>query len=189
MDRTSSFTESSVITILDLPKDVTSDASFHKHFDTAMEMFAHHMTNIVLAVTDEKWIIYNFNASHPVYKINEDFDQKVLKALIPKIVAPIRPCKFSEFIVKKESFDPFDAHHKEATLDMVESGNLLEKTGLYPEGKKIDSLPFRNSYYRWIGKLHLDNRNGMSYGFLARQVLIRHCSNSREKFIFKLIIN
>jgi len=170
MDTTSSFTESSVITILDLPSNIKDDSSFYEHFDTAMGLFAYHMTNIVIAVKEDKWILYNFNASHPTYPIEDNIDKYVLKGLIPKIVAPIRPVKFDEFTVKNEVFDPMDEHHKYAVKDMLESGNLLEKSGLYPQGKKIDSLPFRNGYYRWIGKIHLDNRNGMSYGFLARQL-------------------
>ena len=46
----------------------------------------------------------------------------------------------------------------------------MEKTGLYPPGKKIEDLPFRNAFYKWVGSVHLDERTGMSYGFLARQM-------------------
>lgn len=170
MEKASSFTESSVIYILDLPDDITDDTDFMKHFDTSLNMFSYHMTNIVLAVKDDKWIVYNFNASHPTYRFDQDFDQHVLYALIPKIVAPIRPKKFSDFKVVKEGFDINDELHKESVEDMIQSGDTLEKTKLYPPGKNISDLPFRNGYYKWIGKIHLDNRNGMSYGFLARQL-------------------
>lgn len=170
MEKASSFTESSVIYILDLPDDITEDTDFMKHFDTSLDMFSYHMANIVLAVSEDKWIVYNFNASHPTYKFDQEFDRHVLYALIPKIVAPIRPKKFIDFKVLKEGFDINDQQHKESVEDMIQSGNLLEKTKLYPPGKNINNLPFRNGYYKWIGKIHLDNRNGMSYGFLARQL-------------------
>jgi hypothetical protein len=170
MDKTSSFTKSSVVTILDWPEGVKEDADFQEHFDVAMNFFAHHMTNIVIAVNDNKWLLYNFNASHPIYSRTGDFDKHVLEGLIPKIVAPIRPVKFDEFEVQKNAFDVNDEEYEEYVEDLAESGSLLEDTGLYPPGKKIEDLPFRNDFYHWIGKIHLDHRNGMSYGFLARQM-------------------
>ena len=168
IDITSSFTETSIVTISDAPNDVDENSSFSKHFDTAMSFFSKQMTNIAIAIKGDKWILYNFNASHPTYDINGDIKNEVLHALIPKIYAPIRPHKFTEFVIKKDGFDINDDFHKKAVADMVESGAVLEKTNLYPKGKSLDDLPFRNKYYRWIGKIHLDNRNGMSYGFLAR---------------------
>ena len=172
MDNTSSFSKSSVITILDWPNNINNHSNFHEHFDIAMSLFARHMTNIIIGVTDKKWLLYNFNASHPIYNIDVNFKENILNAFIPKIVAPIRPVKFNEFKIKKDSFNTNDNLHRPLVRDMLKSGSLLEDTELYPKGKKIDDLPFRNNYYRWIGKLHLDHRNGMSYGFLARQLPI-----------------
>jgi hypothetical protein len=171
MDNTSSFRKSSVISILDKPKHINKQSGFHDHFNTAMELFAYHMTNIVLAVDEKEWLIYNFNASHPIFEFNDgEFKNHVLHGLVPKIVAPIRPYRFSEFLVKKETFDVHDKKHEAFVHDLIRSGGLLEATGLYPPGKSISDLPFRNRFYEWIGKIHLDNRNGMSYGFLAVQM-------------------
>jgi hypothetical protein len=66
-----------------------------------------------------------------------------------------------------------DPGHRPMIDDMVRCGEIFEKVGLYPTGKKLDTLSWRNDYYRWIGKLHLDHRNGMSYGFLAWQMPLR----------------
>ncbi len=165
-----SFKDNSIITILDFPKNITEKSTFHEHFDTALALFAHNMTNIVIGVNKEKWLLYNFNASHPVFPINENFKENVLHALVPKIVAPIRPYLLSEFVLSKEHFDINSQIYKKQVNDLVSGALIFSKTGLYPDGKKIDQLPFRNDFYRWIGKLHLDNRNGMSYGFLAIQM-------------------
>jgi len=170
MDHTSSFTKSSVITIVDLPKNINAETTFSEHFDTAMTLFAYHMTNIVIGVTKKDWILYNFNASHPTYNYSSNFQKGILHGLIPKIVAPIRPHVFSDFIKVKEHFNPEDSKHKAYSDDLVESGKTFAKTKLFPPGKKIDDLPFRNKFYLWVGKIHLDERNGMSYGFLARQM-------------------
>ncbi len=189
IEKTSSFRHSSVITILDKPITINKDSNFYDHFDTAMSLFAYHMTNIIILVDKEEWTLYNFNASHPTYNLTNTFEKGVLYGLIPKIVAPILPYRFSDFIVNKNSFNIDDTNHSYIVRDLVESGKLFEQSGLYPKGKKIDDLPFRNTFHRWIGKIHLDNRSGMSYGFLAYQIPARLSPlipyNDKEKIFGK----
>lgn len=170
IDVASSFRLSSVITILDKPKTITEQSNFYDHFDTAMRLFAFHMTNIVIVVDKENWVVYNFNASHPFYKLKSNFKHDVLYGLLPKIAAPIRPYRFSDFTVIQKPFDSTDSVHSPLVRDLVESGPLFESFSMYPPGKKISDLPFRNKFYAWIGQLHLDHRTGMSYGFLANQM-------------------
>ncbi len=171
MQYISSFKTNSIITITDFPKNINSESAFVSHFDTAMSLFAYHMTNIVLAVDDSNWMVYNFNASHPIYKLTDSsFDNHVLYSLIPKIVAPITPHRFSEFEISQKSFDISDEVHKEIVIEMQQGAALFSKTNLYPKGKKIDELAFRHPFHKLIGKLHLDNRSGMSFGFLAFQM-------------------
>ncbi|MEK7538327.1 MAG: hypothetical protein AAB552_00655 [Patescibacteria group bacterium] len=170
IDYTSSFRHSSVVTVLDMPSNISKESTFHEHFDTAMSLFAQHMTNIVIGVNQKEWILYNFNASHPVYPLHENFKANILKALISKIVAPIMPYRFSDFAATSEHFKVTDEPYKSLVADFLASGELLEKASLYPKGKKINDLPFRNEFYKLVGKIHLDNRSGMSYGFLALQM-------------------
>jgi len=170
MEKISSFTKNSIITIVELPSYINENSSFHEHFEFAMNGFAYHLTNIILAVREDKFIIYNFNLSHPIFKIDEKFDNNILYSLIPKIASPIKPRKLSDFNIAKKGFDLHDQFHKECVEDLVESASVLENSGLYPPGMKVSEMPFRKEYHRWIGKIHLDNRSGMSYGFLARQL-------------------
>jgi hypothetical protein len=171
MQYISSFKDNSIITILDFPENVDRETDFKTHFDVAMKLFAYHMTNIVIGVNENDWIVYNFNASHPIYALNDGkFDQHVLHALIPKIVAPISPHKLEEFMIVPEKFNANDETHSAVISEMQQGALLFDKTGLYPEGKQIDELPFRHPFHRLIGKLHLDNRNGMSFGYLAFQM-------------------
>lgn len=166
-----SFKATSIVSILNFPKNIHEESDFMEHFDTAMSLFAYHMTNIVIAVNSQKWMLYNFNASHPIYALNDGkFNEHVLHALIPKIVAPISPHKLSEFTILDQQFNVEDTQHKDIIESMVNGALLFGKTNLYPVGKQIDALPFRNTFYKWIGKLHLDNRSGMSFGFLAHQM-------------------
>ncbi|PIQ68221.1 MAG: hypothetical protein COV91_05270 [Candidatus Taylorbacteria bacterium CG11_big_fil_rev_8_21_14_0_20_46_11] len=170
IDFTSSFSESQVISIVDWPEHISAETDFHTHFDTAMGLFAKHMANIVIPVSDKRWMVYNFNASHPIYAFDDSFDRHVLHTLIPKIAAPIRPVRFSDMVVEESQFDPLDSAHKAFVQDFLDSGKIFHDTGIFPKGKAVSDLPFRTGFYKWIGTIHLDHRNGMSYGFLARQL-------------------
>jgi len=167
----SSFKTNSIITIVDFPKNIDASSNFSAHFDAAMSLFAYHMTNIAIAVDRTKWMVYNFNASHPIYSIADpEFDTRVLKAIIPKVVAPISPHKLNEFRISNDQFSVSDKEHQHVIEEMKQGGLIFDRTGLYPSGKKIDELPFRHNFHRLIGKLHLDNRSGMSFGFIAFQM-------------------
>jgi hypothetical protein len=170
MDNTTSFKYNPIITIIDKPLGINSDSTFYDHMNAALDLFAHNMSNLLISVTSKDFTIYSFNASYPNYLIDDTFDSVILRDLIPKIAAPVRPPKFHDFQVRYNSFEPLDEKYFIFIDDIIKSGPILEKTGLYPKGKKIEDLKFRNNFYKWVGSLHLDKRNGMSYGFLARQL-------------------
>ena len=128
------------------------------------------MTNIVIGVGKEKWILYNFNASHPVYPLDGHFKEHILQSLVPKVVAPIRPYKLNEFIIQRGGWSASDDFHRPFVEQIVRGAKKFGDTNLYPKGKQIEALPFRNAFFKWVGKLHLDHRNGMSFGFLAHQL-------------------
>lgn len=170
IDYTSSFRQTLVATVLDKPKHISRESTFHEHFDTSMELFAKNMTNVVLAVDEQTWTVYNFNASHPTYERGKRFKEHVLYAFISKAAAPMQPQRLKDFEIIKKPFNINNELYTRLIEDFKNSGRIFERIGLYPKGKKIDDLPFRNTYYQWIGKIHLDHRSGMSYGFLAWQL-------------------
>ncbi|MEX0931391.1 MAG: hypothetical protein WDZ88_01430 [Candidatus Paceibacterota bacterium] len=189
MEHISNFKDNSVITVLPFPEHITSNSTFSDHFDTAMNFFAYHMTNIVIGVDKEKWMLYNFNASHPVFSREGDMRNNVLKALVPKIVAPIRPYKYSEFIVKNNSTDLNSPKYLSIIEDLMLGAKIFSDTNLYPKGKKITDLPFRTSFHKWIGQLHLDGRSGMSFGFIAKQLPAKLSKLISEKDFANKIIS
>lgn len=171
IDRTESFTQNSVVTVLPWPSNLSEDSRFEEHFNLAMNTFAQYMTHIVILVKNHKFLIYNFNASHPMYNIS-DINDAVAQDLIPKLYAPIQPIKLHE-LVRYDDFNLHDPKYKIHIEDLVSGAKKLAYASIYPPGKSVTSLPFRNLYYKWIGSLHLDHRNGMSYGFIAKQLPVK----------------
>jgi hypothetical protein len=165
----SSLSDNSIIQILDFPPEVSSESEFQQHFETSIALFAKHLVNIVLGADENRWILYNFNASHPIYSRSQGFAQAVLHSLIPKIFAPISPPKLSDFEIVSEPFDTNSARYAPYIEDLSQAAKLFAQTSLFPKGKSFDELNYISPYHRRIVKAHLDNRNGMSYGFLARQ--------------------
>lgn len=166
----SSFKTNSIINIVSLPVEKYELFNFNTHYDKAMSLFSYHMSNIIIGVSDKKWILYNFNASHPIFSRVDNFKSNVLQALVPKIYAPISPNLLSEFRIIDERFDPKDKKHRHVVSDIKNMAKLFSKTSLFPEGKKINDLSFRDNFHKFIGKIHLDNRNGMSFGFISKQM-------------------
>ncbi len=165
-----SLSDNSIIQILDFPESIEEQSTFQQHFDTAISLFARHLVNIVLGVDQNRWILYNFNASHPVYSRSEGFAHAVLHSLVPKIFAPISPPKLSDFEILEKPFDPKSIRYAPYIEDLSQAAALFAQTQLLPAGKSFDELEYLSPYHRRIVKAHLDNRNGMSYGFLARQI-------------------
>ncbi|MDP3882945.1 MAG: hypothetical protein Q8Q48_02730 [Candidatus Staskawiczbacteria bacterium] len=173
MDFTTSFKENPIITIVERNKEVGAVSSFEKHMEEALGLFAWNMTNLAVCVDKDSWTIYSFNLSNPTLAIGNNFDEDVLNSLVPKISAPVVPPSISDFKIIENDFEPSDSKYAPYIEDLIKSGEMFEKTKLYPAGRLIDSLKFKNLFYRWIGAIHLDERNGMSYGFLARQLPVK----------------
>ncbi len=165
------FKYNSIVTIVDFPDQIKSDSDFEDHFKLSLSLFAYNMSNIIIGVQKRKWILYNFNGSHTIYDNNKsNLSNQILDSLIPKLSAPISPYTLGEFNLKKHAFNVEDDKYKNFIEDFIEGGKLFELTKLFPAGVKLKDLPFRNDFHKWIGSIHLDKRNGMSYGFLSRQL-------------------
>ncbi len=188
MQYISNFKTNSIVTLVEMSDDINLNTDFNTHFNQSMSLFAYHMTNIIIGINSKHWLMYNFNASHPMYSYpDKDFELHVLKSLIPKLAAPISPLKLSDFISVNEKFNLMSDDITHAVRDLVYGSREFSKTNLYPEGKKIDSLPFRESFHKLIGKLHLDNRSGMSFGYFAFQLPIKQIPVPRTLNDFRKI--
>lgn len=159
-----------IITILEEPKKIDKNSSYLEHMNLSLNLFAFHMTNLVILVNDFEWLIYSLNGSHPYFSLKDKFKENILNNLIPKISAPVMPPSLNDFIIKENIFNVDDIFYNDFIRDLVLGGKMLEKTGLYPKKRNVSELNFRNNFYKIIGKKYLDNRNGMSYGFVARQL-------------------
>jgi len=170
VDHVLSLRENPMILICKAPLGITKKSSLQDHISASLPIFSWNLVNLIISVGDENWTVYSYNMSYPTYDKKGDFKKDVLHGLVPKIYAPVIPPRMSDFEVRNGAFDTANPVYEPFIKDLVLSGKMFAKTRLYPEPRKISDLKFRNSFYRWLGSLLLDKRNGMSYGFLARQL-------------------
>ncbi len=162
-------TSNPIVTIVDMPSSVHKDLSYKEHMEIALNLFSWHMSHVVICVDDAEWIMYSFNGLSDFYPVEKNFESNILNNLIPKITSRIAPPKSDEFIKKQVSQDFIDNKRlKPYVVDLVEGSRLFGKTGLFNITKDMGEFKYKHKIYKRIVSKHLDERKGMSYGFLAR---------------------
>ncbi len=150
-----------VITLKTLdPEFEDEDLAYDKKISIGLKNLINSMSEIVIGVSDKKFGIINMNLSDSIYEHN-GLDSFVLKSLVPKIYAPIKPPVLNRFI--KGEFDPDETVYAD---QLSELGKELKKTHLFPEGSKFNDRIRRQSH-RDVVKKVMDGRTGVSYGFIA----------------------
>jgi hypothetical protein len=114
--------------------------------------------------------LHNERRNHPLFVC--ELRAGCFYVLIPKIAAPVVPPHASDFDVREGGLDLHDPRYRAYVQDFQESGKLWADTGLMLFHTSLDSLEFRNRYYKRLAAAYLDHRSGMSYGFLARQLAV-----------------
>ena len=170
IDHISKPRDNPVAAIVEAPGFLDENATFEQHMELATKLFAHHMANVIVCVSKNRWLIYSLNGYSPAYDINEDFSGRILRAFIPKLAAPLKPPLLTEFNIEKWDYEETHKFFEPYINDIVQASKLFHQTSLYPPAGTFEALNFRSNFYKKIGKLYLDKRSGMSYGFFARQI-------------------
>lgn len=167
-------TDNPIVTIIDMPDEVKNCSSYKKQMEIGLNLFTWHMCQVVICVDKYSWMVYSFNGFSKSYKRNAKFESDVLNNFIPKIATRVKPLKISEFKVqlKKRSF-VYENSTRPLIKDLVDCDLLFARTRLFSVAKKIDELRYKGKIYKKIASMHLDERKGMSYGFIARQFPLR----------------
>ena len=150
-----------VITIMSLdPEFENEDTTYERKISLGLKNLINNMSEIVIGVSDRKFAITNMNLSDSIYT-HDQLDDFVLRSLIPKIYAPIKPPVLTRFSVSEYDSKEFEYARKLSAL-----GADLKSTDLFPAGSKfIDAI--KRLSHRDVANKILDGRTGVSYGFIA----------------------
>ena len=150
-----------VITIMSLdPEFENEDTTYERKISLGLKNLINNMSEIVIGVSDRKFAIINMNLSDSIYT-HDQLDDFVLRSLIPKIYAPIKPPVLTRFAVSE-----YDPREFEYARKLCALGADLKSTDLSPAGSKfIDAI--KRLSHRDVANKILDGRTGVSYGFIA----------------------
>lgn len=168
--RVSSLYKNPLVALFDRPAPIHGKASLQEKLDAIVEVLAWNLTHVPIFVTDESWTICTMNGS-----IVEcpDFDlmaRDVLNVLVPKLTAQVIPPRRSDVKFCEDALDVDAEGLRPFVDDLIESSRIWKRNGLMLSHTSLDDLSYRNGFCRRIVSSYLDQRTGMSYGFLARQL-------------------
>lgn len=150
-----------IITLMPLePEFADGGTTYDRKIAIGLKNLITTMSEIVMGIAPDRFSLVNMNLSDSIYS-NEELDEFVLKSLIPKIYAPIKPPVLNRF--KKGEFEP---SHSVFAKQLADLGRLVEPTSLFPQGSKFSEKITRLSHRDVVEKI-LEGRTGVSYGFIA----------------------
>ena len=169
VDHVTNLRRATVVGIVDGPCPATSEKDSQDKLNSIVKMLAWNIVQVVIYVDDTVWTVCTMNGAL-IRCSYETFDRDVFHVLVPKIAAPVVPPHASDFDVREGGVDLREPQYRPYIQDFTESGKLWSDTGLILFHTSLESLEFRNRYYKRLAAAYLDHRSGMSYGFLSRQL-------------------
>jgi len=170
VDHVSNLRKTTVVGVIDGPCPADRVADMQEKLNSIVKTLAWNIVQVVIFVDEDFWTIATMNGAIIRLQTNGEFARDVFSTLIPKLAAPVVPPHSSDFDVHEGALDLSLERFSYYVKDFVESGRLWAKTGLLLFHTTMDSLSFRNRFYKRLAAAYLDHRSGMSYGFLARQL-------------------
>ncbi|MGA9116490.1 MAG: hypothetical protein WB626_06925 [Bacteroidota bacterium] len=159
-----------IVGLLDRPLPVEDSHHPQERLNSIVRDLSWSIVQVVIYVQEDAWTICTMNGAIIRCPHGETLDGDVLATLIPKLAAPVVPPHTSDYDLREGDLDVAAPGIAPYARDFASSSPLWQRTGLMLFHTSLDSLKFRNRYYRRIAAAYLDHRSGMSYGFLARQL-------------------
>lgn len=173
INRVSTLYNNLIVGIYDEPPPVTAEATPQETLDAVVGRLAWDMVHLVIYVTGNSWTICSMNGGVTTIETPMPQRRDVLRALVPKLTAQVVPPRAGEIDIRHGGLDTTSSGFEAVAGDFEESGRIWEGNPLLMSHTAREGLAYRNDFYRKIVARYLDERTGMSYGFLARQLPLR----------------
>jgi hypothetical protein len=176
IDFVPSLSENIIIGVYDRPSPINKSKILQERIDVMIGDMAWDVTQVAIYLGDGGWTVCTMNGAMILLSDREeDVAEGIRQVLLAKMAGQVLPPRIAEFEVRLGGFDPFDDRDDDAVADMVNCGARWEETRLFVYQTALGRLKFRNKFYRRLISAFVDNRTGMSYGFIVRQLPVE-CS-------------
>ena len=170
VDHVTNLRTTTVLGIIEGPCPADGKLSPQEKLNAVVQTLAWSLLQAVIYVDDSSWSLCTMNGAIVRCANEYHLREHVLSTLIPKLAAPVNPPHSSDFEAHEGTLDVSAPLYDPYIRDFTESAGLWANTGLMLFHTSLESLEFRDRYYKRLAAAYLDNRSGMSYGFLARQL-------------------
>jgi len=169
MYRLTSLHKNPLVSVYDRPCPVDTHADAQKQLDQVVEVLTWNLTHIpiFIDVNNNSWTFCTMNGAVVPCGGIDKMDEAVQQSLVPKLAAQIKPPSEAGIIHRQGSFDPIAEGLSNYLAEFVEAAAEWESNGLMLAHTTLASLKYRDKKARRFAEMYLDNRTGMSYGFMA----------------------
>lgn len=175
MYRLTSLHKNPLVSIYDRPCPVDTNADAQKQLDQVVEVLTWNLTHIPIFIDKNKntWTFCTMNGAVVPCGDIDKMDEPVQQSLVPKLAAQIKPPSEAGIIHRQGSFDPMAEGLENYLADFMDAAAEWESNGLMLAHTTLASLKYRDKKARRFAEMYLDNRTGMSYGFMAYQLPVQ----------------
>ena len=161
---------SQMVGIFDRPCPIDETADLQTRLDAIVEVMTTNLVTLCIFVTDASWVMCSMNGAVVRFANGESITRDFRQGVVSKVAARVVPPRVSDITCRYESFDPNDPALAEAVADFTTGAKAWAKSRLMEAHASVEALQFRSSLHRLLVTSFMDHRNGMSYGFLCRQL-------------------
>lgn len=156
--------------IFDRPNPAGGGDTLSKRLQASVNVMADHLVTLCLYVTDDTWTMSTMNGAIVTYRNGEDLSDDLLRGFVPKVAARVVPPRIADLATSFGTFETTDPDFGGIAGDFAAAARIWAEDGSMSAHVAVDSLTFRSAKHRALVGSYLDERNGMSYGFLSWQL-------------------
>ena len=150
---------------------VKEDASNQDKLNSIITVLAYDVVHLAIFVNEKEWTICTMNGAVIPVNHDDDISDTIENCLVPKLTAQVIPPNILTHIdYRYNRFDPLADTFSPIIDDIRKTSTLLNNDGLIMSHTRVDSLKYKNKFHERVIKAYLDDRSGMSYGFISWQL-------------------
>jgi hypothetical protein len=174
VNKVSSLYQNPIIGVYEGDCPVRQDETNQRKLDTIISLLAYDIVHIAIFANSESWTICTMNGALIENPMDQNKVDVILESLVPKLTAQVIPPNIlSEIRYRQDLFDPTASEYSTIIADLSEATASLRDDGLIMSHTSVSSLKMRSKFHERIVKAYLDQRTGMSYGFMVWQLPVK----------------
>lgn len=168
--KVSSLYENPIVGLYDTPAPIPKNPTLQQTLDSIVGVLAWNLAHVPIFVEDDRWTTCTMNGAVIECGNWSSPKEDILYTLIPKLAAQVVPPKRDEIIYREGVMDAEKSGYMPFIKDFMGAAKIWRDNGLMLAHTSIEDLEYRNRFYKRIVSQYLDNRTGMSYGFMVKQL-------------------